>query len=120
VVALMERRNEELHSGALAFENWPTRAWLAGYYRVCAVLSSHLKLELTELFGQSEADAANAMIAADARRTEAEVADRISAIKLAWNELTSEERAAAVVRGKAFDRKYRPTAERQRCPACAG
>lgn len=118
VLALMDRRNEELHSGALAFENWPTRAWLAGYYRVCSVLAAFLGLDLPELFGQAEAGAASAMIEADARRTEVVVADRIAAVKSNWDQLTPEERSAAAIRGKGFDGRYKPTSIRERCPAC--
>jgi hypothetical protein len=39
VMLLMDRRNEELHSGSCPFEDFPNNKWLPEYYRVCFLLA---------------------------------------------------------------------------------
>lgn len=59
---LVERRNEELHSGRPAFEDFPTSLWLTDFYRICNLLLRHQGKELADLFGPNEAEAAEKMI----------------------------------------------------------
>src|SRR5207248_879543 len=40
--ALVNRRNDELHSGSNAFEHYPARQWLAGLYRACRSLTHEM------------------------------------------------------------------------------
>jgi|SRR6266566_4520869 len=63
-MGMIERRNEELHAGAPAFEDLPTQLWLADYFRLCQLLLSFQELTLVDLFGQEEASAAEEMIQA--------------------------------------------------------
>ena len=37
-MSLVERRNSELHSGELAFEQFGTASWLADYFATCKIL----------------------------------------------------------------------------------
>jgi hypothetical protein len=68
-MSLMDRRNEELHAGNPAFEDFPTRLWLADYFRIASIILSSLNLGLEDLFGAEEAVAAQRMI--DEANTEA-------------------------------------------------
>ena len=63
-MGMIERRNEELHAGAPAFEDLPTQLWLADYFRLCQLLLSSQDLTLVDLFGQEETSAAEEMIQA--------------------------------------------------------
>lgn len=60
--ALVNRRNEELHSGGAAFDEYPASQWLAGFYQVCNSLSVSMGENLESLFGPSEAKAATRVI----------------------------------------------------------
>jgi len=57
--ALINRRNEEVHSGTAAFEEYPTQQWIAGFYKCCKILCEFQGESLNSLFGdeiQKEAD----------------------------------------------------------------
>lgn len=49
--AIINRRNEELHSGAAAFEEYPTQQWIAGFYNCCQILCEFQGESLNSLFG---------------------------------------------------------------------
>jgi hypothetical protein len=57
--AIVNRRNEELHTGAAAFVEYPTQQWIAGFYKCCKILSEFQGENLNTLFGddiQKEAE----------------------------------------------------------------
>lgn len=57
--AIVNRRNEELHSGGVAFDEYPTQQWISGFYKCCKILSEFQGETLKSLFGeelQKEAD----------------------------------------------------------------
>ena len=49
--AIINRRNEEVHTGAAAFEEYPTQQWIAGFYKCCKILSEFQGESLNSLFG---------------------------------------------------------------------
>lgn len=49
--AIINRRNEEVHSGAAAFEEYPTQQWIAGFYKCCQILCEFQDESLNSLFG---------------------------------------------------------------------
>jgi hypothetical protein len=57
-LALVNRRNDELHTGASAFEEYPSRFWIVGFYRVCSALTEAIGESLESLFGEAEAKVA--------------------------------------------------------------
>lgn len=61
-MALINRRNDELHSGAAAFEEYPARQWLTGFYRACRSLAAAMDESLADLLGEEEAQAAAAVL----------------------------------------------------------
>ena len=63
-MGMIERRNEELHAGSPAFEDLPTKLWLADYFRICNILLNFQNLGLSDLFGKYEALAAEQMLEA--------------------------------------------------------
>lgn len=57
--AIINRRNEEVHTGAAAFDVYPTQQWIAGFYKLCKILCDFQGESLYSLFGddiQKEAD----------------------------------------------------------------
>lgn len=50
--AIINRRNEEVHSGSAAFDEYPTQQWIAGFYECCKILSEFQGESLNSLFGE--------------------------------------------------------------------
>lgn len=117
-LALVERRNAELHSGELAFEQYGTASWLADYFATCEILADFQGRTLQELFGPDEAPAAREMIDDVAMTARDTVSSKIATAKATFEALPDDERAARLRRqapetsGVAY--KVRP------CPACGG
>lgn len=61
----MERRNRELHSGGAAFEDYPTKVWLADFYRICNILITFQKKEMKDWLSDDDAKIALEMIKKD-------------------------------------------------------
>jgi len=91
-LALVNRRNEELHSGASAFEAYPSRQWLAGFYKACQSLSAAMGESLETLFGEEEANVATEIIAEDRNDTRQRVQSRIGSHRAVFKAKTEEER----------------------------
>jgi hypothetical protein len=77
-LALIELRNEELHSGGTPFEKLPTGLWLPDYYRLSQLLLSSFGRELDDLFSEEESSAAQQMIDGAAEKVESEVKQLIA------------------------------------------
>jgi hypothetical protein len=72
-MSMIERRNQELHTGTPAFDDFPTQLWLAKYFRICKILLSFQTHNLIDLFGTDEAAAAEKMITAAEQKLVAKV-----------------------------------------------
>ncbi|HEV7507707.1 MAG TPA: hypothetical protein VGS07_22675 [Thermoanaerobaculia bacterium] len=91
---LTGRRNEELHSGALPFENFPNRLWLPRFYSTCKVLLEFQKLSLEDLLGTDDARAADTMLTALADENAKQVRQKISAHAQVWESKPDDARDA--------------------------
>lgn len=113
------KRNEELHSGNLGFENFPTKIWLSKYYKTLKILLEFQDKTLFDLLQNNEAEAAEEMISERDADLEKIVRDRISLHKKAFNFLTVDlqnEKITNSIRDKLFgSRLYRKD---ETCPAC--
>jgi hypothetical protein len=93
-LALINRRNEELHSGAAAFDEYPSGQWLAGLYRVCNSLSAAMGESLTSLFGKEEASFAEKILTENRENVKHKVLSAIAAHKKAFDAKQLDEQAA--------------------------
>jgi hypothetical protein len=93
-LGLIELRNEELHSGGTPFEGLRTSAWLADYFRICAVLLRHLGKDLADLFGPEQALAAERMIAAAMEELETEMRSYVAVLARRFQALDEQDWAA--------------------------
>lgn len=119
-MALINKRNEELHSGGLPFESWPTTEWLPGFYRACKVLVEYQKKSLEEFLGEEEAGTADALIQAADEKILTKVKKSINARKQIFEEKKPEvrERIAATSKAKADQAAHSGQGHRVTCPAC--
>ena len=113
------KRNEELHSGNLGFENFHTRIWLSKYYKTLKILLEFQDKTLLDLLQNNEAEAAEEMISERDADLEKIVRDRISINKKAFNSLPVDlknEKITNAIKDKWFgNRAYRKD---ETCPAC--
>lgn len=117
-MSLMERRNEELHTAAAAFEAFPTEKWLADYYRVLEKLLKHLKLDLAGVLTDEDAKAAAQMVAAASKALLAEVKKKLADHKTAYGTLRPETIAERRSAFKVNPPSYRVPTRIAKCPAC--
>lgn len=110
------RRNAELHSGELAFEGIKSSAWQPKYYAVSELLLKSMGKELTDLFGEDEAKAAQQLIAAAADETAKAVKGDLAAHQKVWNGKSSEERSILSKKAEVWATKQ--DGHRVSCPAC--
>ncbi len=111
-----ERRNSELHSGSLPFDELGTAKWLPQYYSVMDSLLKFLGCDLAMLFGMDEAKAAKTLI--DSLLDEASKAVRasINGHNTVWKEKSEDTREELSVRAKTL--ASRRIGHRVSCPSC--
>lgn len=119
--ALINCRNDELHTGATAFSNYTAQKWIAGFYRCCQTLSRFLGYDLTGLFGEIEANAANKVLSQAEAEVKSTVHSKIAAHKRVFVEKTQDARDALFAEA---ERKLAQLVHlrhhRVVCPACGG
>ena len=97
---LTEKRNEELHTGTPAFENYNTNNWLPHYYAAINILFKHQELTLEEMLGEKEAHTALEMIESYNTELIGKVKRRLSSLKSVIGEWTAEEKVEAEGEGE--------------------
>lgn len=110
------RRNSEVHSGSLPFENADSATWLPMFYAVCDVILSSIGESLESLFGREAADRAREDIAALRDDAAKSVKGTINAHQIIWAQKTDEERETAVAQAETASLRH--YGHRVSCPAC--
>ena len=117
--ALVDRRNEELHTGAAAFEDYPCKYWLTGFYACCDVLTEELGETLDLLFGTAEADVAREALEKLEAETITIVKNRIEARKTIFLALSDSEKEEAATKADRLGNELSHQRHHQvPCPAC--
>ena len=120
-LALVNRRNEELHTGAAAFAAYPTNQWLAGFYGACESLCASLDETIESLFGEDEAKVARSVLEGDRNDTKQRVLSRISSHKTVFQSRSEQEKETAHAdAGKEAKTLAYQGYHRVKCPACNG
>jgi len=119
-MSLVNRRNDELHSGSAAFEQYPPKMWLSGFYRTCRSLATAMGESLETLFGADEAKIALETL--DENKTE--VTQRVQNMVAAHRKVfeakgPDEQKSAAEKAEKDGVLLAAKRHHRVKCPACA-
>ena len=118
--ALLNRRNDELHTGEAAFAAYPTQLWLEDFYRCCKVLAEFQEQTLEAAFGPEEARVADEVLAQRDEKLVSEVKGRIAAYARVFRDKDAETRSAlqqeATERGEQLSHQGH---HRVNCPACS-
>ncbi|MGB7306414.1 MAG: hypothetical protein WBD13_19235, partial [Burkholderiaceae bacterium] len=117
--SLLNRRNEELHTGAAAFETFPTQTWLAGFYRTCQLLAEHQGESLDSLLGTDEAKMAVEMLGKVEASVLGKVKASIAAHAKVFDARDQEERTKLSTESESkSDNLSHRGHHRVNCPAC--
>lgn len=114
--AHLGRRNSEVHTGNLAFEDLESSSWLPMFYAVCQVLTKMAGESLDTLFGKEVAKRAHEDIAALKDDASKSVREAINAHKTVWNQKTDAEKELATKQAAAA--ALRHYGHRVDCPSC--
>jgi hypothetical protein len=117
--ALLHLRNEEVHSGAAAFDQYSPSHWLIGFYHACQSLSTVLGETLGELFGEDEAKFAERLLAENRDNLRNTVLTAIAAYKKVFSTRDPGEQKA--LRAQAEELAGELSAKRHHrvvCPSC--
>lgn len=119
---LMERRNRELHSGAPAFEDFPTKVWLAEFYRIVSIMLEFQGKNLEEFLQDEDAKIAEKMIEEDIGAIQHKVKELIKQHKAEFYKNFTDDAARKAKRDEGYmflifstPRRYNQEAI---CPAC--
>jgi hypothetical protein len=112
----LQRRNAELHSGSLPFDNLRTSTWLPQFYVVCSLLLSTQGSSIEALFGSDEVKTAKILIEAVKDEAAKSVKGTINAHKTIWDDKSPEEREKLSKQAETVS--LRADGHRVKCPAC--
>lgn len=118
-IAMINRRNEELHSGISSFSEYPSSQWFSSFCRACKVLCECQGKTLADLFGDDEADIADELLRQERSEVESFVRGEIAAHKRVFDSKSCDEQTAA---RKAAEKTARQLSwngyHKEPCPAC--
>jgi hypothetical protein len=118
-VALTNRRNEELHSGGAAFEEYAAKQWLPGFYSACRSLSVGMGESLVTLFGEDEAGVAAEVLTEVQKDVKQRVLSSIAAHRKVFEERPQLEQETAKRRASELGIELSSQRHhRVNCPAC--
>ncbi|MCQ8105893.1 hypothetical protein NP590_17425 [Methylomonas sp. SURF-2] len=115
-VSHVERRNSEVHSGNMPFENFGSASWLPNFFTVCDVLAREVDESLESLFGTEIARQAREEIDALKDENAQAVKGTIAAHKAMWEKKTAEEQDQAHKQANTV--ALRHYGHRVSCPVC--
>lgn len=118
--AIINRRNEEVHTGIAAFKEYPSSKWLSEFYRICKLICAFLIDEnLETLFGKEIASTAEYMITETDKKKTKEVLDKISAHEKVFKNKSPEELNKLRVEAEVESEKLSHLKwHKVECPAC--
>jgi len=119
-LALLNRRNEELHTGTAAFEQYQMQQWIVGFYRCCSVLCSELQETLETLLGPEQADIAAQILNDSTKEVKQKVQNKIASHRGVFESYEDDKKSSAKesasedVKKLVYQRHHKVT-----CPACS-
>jgi len=118
-MALINRRNAELHTGEAAFAGYTTQHWIGGFYACAQILAEAIGESLTSILGADEAGEATKVLSAIEKELQGRVRDKVARYRGVFDDRPEGEREVAreaarkQAEGLSTQRHHRT-----RCPAC--
>lgn len=118
-LALANRRNDELHTGMSAFDEYPAKVWLPSFYRACRSLAESMGESLVSLFGEEEAKIAGQILQEIQEEVQGKTQSTIAAHKKVFEAKSEQDRAIAAKNSSLeAERLAHERHHRVACPAC--
>lgn len=118
-LAIINRRNEELHSGSAAFAEYPSSQWLSGFYCACKALCEAQNYTLEDLFGVEEAQFALELISSKKKETRGAVESKIAAHRKVFEGRSDEDQKSAKIQASQWSNTQSwYGGHKSSCPAC--
>jgi hypothetical protein len=118
-MALVNRRNAELHSAEAAFDNYPSKQWLPSFYHSCSSLADALGESLENLLGREQARIAAEVLQQSKDSALGRVKTAIAAYRRVFDEKAPTERKAATEGARTLVEKLvHEHHHKVACPAC--
>lgn len=118
-LAISNRRNDELHTGAAAFDEYPSKLWLPGFYRACHSLTEAIGESLESLLGKDEAAFAIDILSETEKEETGRVENAIAAHRKVFEAKSGPEKEVAGANAKLEAAKASHLRHhRVTCPAC--
>ncbi len=117
--ALVNRRNEELHTGTIAFEAYGASEWLSKFYLCLTHIAKILQVDLQYLVGDDEAEVAIQTLGSRRDGIESSVHKTVGSFSKVFGQKTEEEQEAlkAEAQKRATELSYQ-RCHKVKCPAC--
>lgn len=117
--AIINQRNEEVHTGSAAFEDYPTSQWIAGFYKCCKILSEFQGESLNSLLGDEIEKEANIILSEVEEEVIGKTKSLIAAHKKVFdNKLDGDQERLKIDAQKNSDKLAYRGYHRVNCPAC--
>lgn len=116
IIAHCGKRNAELHSGEEPFDTAESTKWEPEFHRTSYRLLNCINKELSEIYGEEEAEVANKLIAAYEDASAKEVLGEIEAFKQVWDAKDEDYKKTGIQQAAVWAR--RDQGHRLDCPAC--
>ncbi|ROI14917.1 hypothetical protein [Epilithonimonas hominis] len=117
--AIINQRNEELHTGSSAFDEYPASRWLADFYKCCKILSEFQGESLNSLLGDDVEKEANMILSEVQEEVTGKTKSLIAAHKKVFEGKPTDDQAVLKEEAtKSSDRLAYRGHHRVNCPAC--
>lgn len=123
VMTLIEKRNEELHTGGDPFASYPQSQWYPEVLRISAIFLGFIGKNHEDLLGKEEAIAAQKILSGYLANKRDEANSKLTAAIQAFSKLPIEtrlERIRSSKEARLNDRKFYGRSLEISCPACEG
>jgi hypothetical protein len=117
--AIINQRNEELHTGSAAFDDYPTSQWIGGFYKCCKILSEFQGESLNSLLGDEIEKEANIILTEVQEEVIGKTNSLVAAHKKVFENKTTEDQINLKVESEKNSEKlaYRGH-HKVDCPSC--
>ena len=116
-------RNEELHTGALPFEELRTSTWVPYFFKICEILLKENETTLEDFLGQEHATTAKKIMEALSAQVKKDAFELVKKQRAGFSELAVAERLAQITTGIEKVETYtsrHPKYKEVKCPSCEG
>lgn len=117
--AIINQRNEELHTGGNAFGEYPTQYWIAGFFKSCKILCEAQGESLDSLFEDEIKQEVERIIEETEKETISQTKSSIAAHTKVYEEKSDEEKLAKKIEAEKYSNDLVSSGHhRVDCPAC--